>query len=257
LLLSAAALVEGNHKYLKGANGRRALCATISDDCAGFDVERVRRFVGGGYTLGQLDADAHTRVVYGKCRSPFLTTEKALRGDFEYQTGGLSAVGIARSARGEKGVSIDDPTSYSLVTTYTRVSAGLASLAVAVALAIPETESYWRGVVGLAGVDRGAAASPWDTALVWLAQDKVARVMVRLFDTRKAADALQDLNRLYGPGATVGQVTKWSLPGGITAKLDLGTSAALTVEDPLLIGKLGGLGSSHQRPGSVGTSTSP
>jgi hypothetical protein len=234
VLSSAATLCDGAKRFLKDANGRRSMCATIADDCSGFDAERLRRFISGGYTLGQLDADAHARVVYGKCRGDFLRNERELRAAFLSEVGGTAAVGIARSARGDKGISVEDPSSYALFSAYTGATAPMAKLAVAAALAIPDTEAYWRGAVSLAADSSAATANCWGKAIVWPAQGRVARVMVPILDATKAKEAVAELSKIYGLGATTGAVTTWALPSGVTARLDLGTSAALVVEDPTL-----------------------
>ncbi|WP_437778986.1 hypothetical protein [Sorangium sp. So ce1097] len=76
------------------------------------------------------------------------------------------------------------------------------------------------------------ASSNWGNAVVWLREDRVIRVVVNLSADDKLGGLPGVLAGIYGaPGSTQGTVTTWTLPSGITAKLDIGAAVALTLID--------------------------
>ena len=98
----------------------------------------------------------------------------------------------------------------------------MAKLGVLVANAIPSTEAYWRGAVTLDPPD--GTKTEWLSAVVWLRNDVVVRVLLNVSDATQARGTADlSLAAVYGAaGTTKGAVTVWQLPDGVTATLDIG-----------------------------------
>ncbi len=251
ILQAGSALFDGSIAFVKTSNGRRSMCATISHDCDDFSTDLLRRFISGGYTLGQVDADAHTRVVYGKCRGAYLSDESTLRHSFTSALGALGAHGFARAARGTHPISADDPPSYALIKQYMRITDAQAKLVVGLAGAIAATETHFRGAIVVtpesleqeAVIDGGSeGADALQSPIVWLQDGKVARLQSGIYDEKMLGALTKEYTKLYGAGDSKGTNTEWHLPGG-TARLDVGAAAMLTVESPVM----------NQAPAAVGT----
>ena len=193
------------------------------------DAERVRTYTSGGYSLGQIDTDAHSRVVYGKCRGPFLQNEKSLTSRLVARTGGLGGIGLARATRPDRTLKPSEPPSFLVFSSRSKLEPPWARFGVVLANALPQAEKYWNGAITLtAGSD---TKSDWGSAAAWLRDGRVARVLVNVQSGSKLGDLPKALALVYGaPGTTSGTVTTWSLPGGVVAKLDIGAAAALVVE---------------------------
>lgn len=223
-------LVDGAFTFARSKQTRRPLCAVIAESCDDLDPERVRTYVQGGYSLGQIDTDAHSRVVYGKCRNPFLQSEKTLQNKLVKRAGFLGGIGLARATQSDHKLKPDVPASYTVYSSRSRLDGTTAKLGVQIANAIPDAESYWQGAVALIP---GEGASPdWGNAIVWMRDGHVVRVLVNVLSDDKLGDLPVALATVYGaPGSTQGTVTTWSLQSGITAKLDIGAAVALTLID--------------------------
>jgi hypothetical protein len=123
----------------------------------------------------------------------------------------------------------DVPASYSVYSSRSKLDGTTAKLGVQIANAIPDAENYWQGAVAL--VPPEEASSDWGTAIVWLREGRVVRIVVNLMADDKLGDMPGVLAGTYGAaGSTQGTVTTWSLPSGITAKLDIGAAVALLVQ---------------------------
>jgi hypothetical protein len=243
------ALLRGGLTFARAHTSRRELCALIADSCDDMDPERVRKYTQGEYSLGQIDADAHSRVVNGRCRAQFLQHEKLLARSLVRRTGGLSGIGLARASRGDHELKADAPSTFSVYSSRSALDTALAKFGVLVANAIPSTEQYWRGAVALVSPSSDAGArGPWFGGVVWLRDGRVVRALVNLLQDDKLGDLPQLLVETYGsPGATRGAVTTWSLPGGIVATLNIGAAVSLAVESA----------ATTHAPASTGPVTSP
>ncbi len=223
-------LVDGAFTFARSRQTRRPLCAVIAESCDDLDPERVRTYVQGGYTLGKIDADAHSRVVYGKCRNPFLQGEKRFQNKLVKRAGFLGGIGLARATQSDHQIKPDVPASYAVYSSRSKLDGTMAKLGVQIANAIPDAESYWQGAVAL--VPAEGASSDWGTAVVWLREGRVVRLVVNLLADDKLGDLPGVIAAVYGAeGRTQGTVTTWALPSGITAKLDIGAAVALTLTD--------------------------
>lgn len=232
---AAAALFRGTVKFSKLQNTRRSISAVIKTDCSDLDGDRVRTYVLGDYALSQLDADAHSRVVNGPCRGPYLQHEHELQWRFVSETGALGAIGLARATRSPSTLDPTVPSTYAVYTQRSGLDAATARLGVQIANALGATEKYWDGTVALS-LGKDTNDDTWGDATVWLHDGHVARVLVNFASSAKLPDLAATLTTLYGkPGATTAAVTTWTLDGGITARLDIGAAAALVVEDPKAI----------------------
>lgn len=224
----AADFYDGGIKFLRDPTGRRVLCATLDESCDDFDDKRVRRFVLGGFSLGQLDADAHTRVVYGKCRGKFLAKETKLRPWFLSYAGVLTGPGIQRTVSGNKPMDAADSKTFSTLSSRTGLHRGAAAVAVIVANAMESTEAFWSGAITI--VPPKSKTEHWDEAIIWIVDGRVARALINVREPG-SADGMQQLSNTYGaPGSKVDAVTVWTLNDGVEARLDLGGCASLVVE---------------------------
>jgi hypothetical protein len=222
--------INGAFTFALSKQTHRLLCMVIAKSYDALDPERVRTYVQGGYSFGQIDADAHSRVVYGKCRSPFLQGEKKLQNKLVKRAGLLGGIGLARATQSDHQLKPDVPASYSFYSSRSKLGGTTAKLAVQLANAIPDAESYWQGAVALVAPE--GASPDWGTAIVWVREGRVVRVVVNLLADDKLGDMPGVLAGIYGaPGATQGTVTTWSLPSGVTAKLDIGAAVALVVQN--------------------------
>jgi hypothetical protein len=227
------ALFRGGLTFARARTSRREVCALIADSCDDVEPERVRKYTQGGYSLGQIDADAHSRVVNGKCRALYLQHEKALARSLVRRTGGLSGIGLARASRPDRELKPDTPSTFSVYSSRSGLDSAPAKFGVMVANALPATELYWRGAVALvpASGDSGAESS-WFRAVVWLRDGHVVRALVNPLHEETLGDLPQLLQATYGsPGTTRGAVTTWSLASGVTATLDIGAAESLVVEN--------------------------
>jgi hypothetical protein len=226
------ALLRGGLTFARAHTSRRELCALIADGCDDMDPERIRKYTQGGYSLGQIDADAHSRVVYGKCRAQFLQHEKPLARSLVRRTGGLPGIGLARASRADHELKSDTPSTFSVYASRSGLDSTTAKFGVLAANAVPTTEQYWRGAVALVPTTADAGErGPWFTGVVWLRDGHVVRALVNLLQDDKLGDLPQLLAETYGfPGTTRAAVTTWSLPGGVVATLNIGAAVSLVVE---------------------------
>jgi len=219
----------GGITFARAHSSRREICALIADSCDDMDPDRVRTYTQGGYTLAQLDADAHSRVVYGKCRTPFLQHQETLATRLVRRTGALAGIGLARAARPDHQLDPSAPSTFSTYSSRSGLEPGLAKFGVEVANAVPAAEVYWRGAVALAPA--ADAKSDWLTAVAWLRDGHVTRVLLNVSDETKLGDLPSTLASVFGsPGTTKTTVTTWSLSGGHSAILDIGAATSLVVE---------------------------
>ena len=223
-------LVNGAIAFAEEHTTRRTLSALISDGCDDLDADRVSKYVSGGYTLATIDADAHSRVVYGKCRGPFLQGEKKLQTKLLRRAGGLAGVGLARASRTDHQLNPDDPATFAIYSSRSKLDQPVAKFGVMIANALPQTEAYWHGAVVL--LPGEGAKTDWRSAVVWIRDGKVARILVNITADDKLGDLPKTLADIYGaPGTTQGTVTTWSLAGN-TARLDIGGAVSLVLESP-------------------------
>lgn len=227
----ALALYDGAVRFVKSRRqGGRAVCAVVADDCSDLDPARVGKYVAGEYSLAQIDADAHSRVVYGKCRYPYLQHETHLQRMFVARTGGLAAIGLSRAAQADRSLKPDEPSTYATYTSRMGLSAAKAKLGVQIANGMPETIKFWTGAVTLVA-PADSPSGPWGAAMVWLRDGKVVRMLIQPTKDDQIGELPSALASVYGgPGTTHGAVTTWSLPSGATARLDIGAALALVVE---------------------------
>lgn len=226
---AAEDLFGGSVTFVRARKARREVCAVINDSCDDVATDRVRTYVSGGYSLAQIDADAHSRVANGKCRGPYLQNEKKLVMRLAATTGALSGVGLARASRADHQVSAEDAASFAVFSSRSGLDSKMAKLGVLIANAIPDAEAYWKGTVTLDPPKE--AKGTWLGAVVWLRDDRVVRAVLNVADDKKLGTLPKTLAEVYGsPGTTRGTITTWSLPNGVTAKLDIGASTGLLVE---------------------------
>jgi hypothetical protein len=222
-------LADGSRVFSRPRNNGRPICAAITESCDDIDPARVRRYVEGGYSLGQLDADAHSRVVDGKCRGAYLRNELRLQRNFVYRTGAFGAIGLARSARRDRKLDPEKTSSYATYSVRSKLDEKTARAGVLLANALAATEKYWTGAVAL--LPDAASATSWSSALVWLSDGKVSRVLLNVADETKLGELEKQLELTYGkPGKKSGTVAQWALPDGASARLDLGAAVSLVVE---------------------------
>jgi hypothetical protein len=224
----AATLLDGMLTFVKPKSARRPIAAVISDDCGDLDVERVRTYVSGGYSLGELDGAARVRVANGKCRGQYVQHERELQLRFLRRAGVFGAIGLARASRPDRKVEPADPATFAVYTTRTALDPKVARFGVRLANGLPEAEAYWNGAITL---DAGPAAKPWRHAIAWMKDGRVVRLLLNFDDDSKLGAFRTTLGELYGaPGTSAGAVTKWTLDGGVTARLDLGAALTLVIE---------------------------
>jgi hypothetical protein len=222
-------LFKGGLTFARGHSSRRELCALIADSCDDVDADRVRTYMQGGYSLGQIDADAHSRVVYGKCRTAFLQHEKTVATRLVRRAGALGGIGLARAARPDRQLDPNNPSSFGTYASRSSLEPGVAKFGVLVANALPAAEEYWKGAVSL--VPAEGTKTDWLSAVAWLRDGRVIRILLNVSDDTKLGDLPGALASVYGgPGITKGTVTTWSLPGALSAKLDIGAATSLVVE---------------------------
>ena len=94
---------------------------------------RIEKYVSGEYSLAQIDADAHSRVVYGKCRYPYLQHEAHLQRMFIARTGALGAIGLSRATQSDRTLQPETPSTYATYASRMHLSAAKAKLGVQVA----------------------------------------------------------------------------------------------------------------------------
>jgi hypothetical protein len=222
-------LFTGGLTFARAHSSRRELSALISDKCDDMDAARVASYVAGGYSLGQIDADAHSRVVYGSCRGPFLQHEKSLATRLVRRAGAFGGIGLARAARSDRQLDPQNPSTFAVYESRSNLEAGVAKFGVEIANALPVAEGYWHGTVAL---DAPAAnRGEWQSAVAWLRDDRVVRVLVNVGDDAKLAELPAVLAKVYGStGRTQGTETTWEQPGGLSATLDIGAVTSLTIE---------------------------
>lgn len=143
--------------------------------------------------------------------------------------GALSGIGLARASRSDRQLSATDPASYSVYASRSGLETKLARLGVLVANAVPATESFWKGAVALDPPKEAKGA--WLSAVVWLREDRIVRVLVNVGDEKTLGELPKLLNGIYErPGSTKGTITTWTLADGTSARLDIGAAASLVVE---------------------------
>ncbi len=223
-------LLGGGLTFARGRQARRELCALISEDCADLAVDRVRTYTQGGYSLGQIDADAHSRVVYGKCRNAFLQDEKRFATKLVRRVGAFGGIGLARGSRVDHKLTPEEPASFAVYSSRSRLKPKTAKFGVLVANALPAAEDYWKGAVALQPPKDSNVN--WMSAVVWLRDGKVSRALLNVSNDDKLGDLPKILAQVYGaPGKTLGTVTTWSVPGGLTITLDIGSATSLVVSE--------------------------
>jgi len=221
-------LLKGGLTFARANSSRRELCALISDSCDDVDTNRVRTYTQGSYSLGQIDADAHSRVVYGKCRTPFLQNERTLATRLVKKVGALGGIGLARAARPDHQLDPNSPSSFGTYASRSNLEASVAKFGVLVANALPAAEDYWKGAVSL--VPPAGPKDGWGSGVAWLRDGQVVRVLLNVGDDTKLGDLPAALAGAYAaPGITNGAVTTWSLPGGVWTRLDIGAATSLVV----------------------------
>jgi hypothetical protein len=225
----AGKLTTGSRVFSLPRNNGRPICACISDACDDMDPDRVRRYVEGGFSLGQLDADAHSRVVYGKCRGTYLRNERALQRKFVLKTGGLAGIGLARAAQSDRSLDPNKRSTYATFSGRSKLDEATSKAGVLLANGVFKAENYWVGAIAL--VPAPDAAQVWSSAMVWVADGKVTRIMLNVADQSKLGELPKTLEAEYGkPSASAGTVTSWQLPNGLSARLDAGAAMSLVVE---------------------------
>jgi hypothetical protein len=226
------ALFRGGFAFATSKKARRERCAVIADSCDDLDPTRVRKYVEGGYSLRQIDADARSRVEYSKCRGPYIQHEKALGWDFARRAGALGGIGLARASRPDRHLNPDDASTFAVYSSRSSLDAAPAKLGVLIANALPEVERYWSGAVGLRlGALGDAGDAVGFTAVVWLRHGHVVRAMLNVLKDDKVGDLPKTLADFYGsPGKSAGTVTKWTLGDGSTVTLDIGAATSVVVE---------------------------
>ena len=149
---------------------------------------------------------------------PFLQHERTLATRFVRRAGALGGIGLARAASAGHPLDPENPSTFSVYASRSNLESGVAKFGVEVANALPAVEQYWRGTVAL---DAPAATrGEWQSAVAWIRDDRVVRVLVNVGDDAKLAELPATLTRVYGsPGRTRGAVTTWNLPGGLSATL--------------------------------------
>ena len=150
------------------------------------DPERVRTYFEGGYSLGKIDADAHSRVVYGACRNPFLRSEKRLAVKLAWRTGAFSGIGLARAVQKDRRLDPDASKTYRTYSSRSKLDKTVARFGVMVANGILPAEAYWQGTIAL--LPGGEAKSEWRSAVVWLRDGKVARILLNVLANDKLGD---------------------------------------------------------------------
>jgi hypothetical protein len=192
-----------------------------------FDAARLAKFESGGYSLGALDDEAHSRVVYGKCRSLYLAKEKSLlRYRFVRRTGGLAGVGLARGSRSDHTIDPATPSTFSLYTERSHLSPGAAKVGATIANAAAKMHDYWQGVIVL-HPSKPLGESPWGTALAWMEGGKLTHVVVNIQHDDTLGELPKTLAAVYGPAASsTGTVSTWRR-GGAEVDLDIGGRAFL------------------------------
>lgn len=227
----AEALFRGGLTFARGRKARREVCAVIADSCDDVDATRLRKYISGALSLTQIDADAHSRVVNGKCRGPYLQHEKALARAFAYRAGALGGIGLARASRPDRQLKADDASTFAVYSSRSELDAAPAKFGVLVANALPDAEKYWSGTVALFPAD--PSSGDWPRAVVWLRDGHVTRALVNVVvETEKLGDVPTKLGTFYGSaGTTKGTVTTWPLTDGTTVTLDIGAVASFIVEN--------------------------
>lgn len=244
----AATLTDGTLEFGKDKSGRRVLCALMAEDCEDLDPARARTYTEGGYRPFQIDADAHSRVVYGKCRATFLSREGFFRGRLLRRTGGLGGIGLARAMREDRKLDPEATTTFDTFKFKSKLKGDVAKIAVTVANALPEVEQYFSHTIVLRG--GGDVDTRWGVAIVWIRDGKVVRMLVNLSNDEAIPDLAKQLSKGYGDeGATVGTVTTWKVSGA-RVRLDIGAAASLVVDDGKELESVAASGSASALPSS-------
>jgi len=227
-MLGAMGLLDGSRTFVRPRQARRPIGAVIDLSCDDFDRERVRSYVLGAYSLGDLDGASRNRVANGACRGEYVRNERELQANFVARTGGLAGVGLSRASRADRNILHDDPSSYAIFASRSQLEAPIAKLGAHIAASLERTEAYWKGAISLeAGRDKGL----WGGAVVWLQDEKVRRVLVNVLDDTELDSLPALLSKEYGAEpSSKGTTHVWQLPGGARATLDLGAARSLLIE---------------------------
>lgn len=224
----AALLAQGASKFVQLRSTRRSLCAVLREDCGHLDAVAVRKYVDGGFSLSELDAEAHRRVAFGPCRGLFLGAEERFRAEFARRTGALGPIGLARSARKDRRLDPADPSTFQILVTQTGLPPAAAQVAVRVANALQSTDDYFRGCIAVLAPFCGEEHC---VALAWLREGIVVRVAVYFRQLDGGVPVAERLRVMYGLSATaIGPLLTWRLADGSTARLDTGPAEVLVVE---------------------------
>lgn len=217
----AGQLYDGSVRFSAPRNARRPIGATLVAGCSDVDRDRTRSYFAGGYTLGQIDGEARTRI--GPCLGTFTQREEELKTRFRSRLGGLAAIGLARASRPDRRLDPDDPASFTVFETRGRLGRPAAELGVRIANAIPDLERRLDGVVQLVPDD----ASVFRSALVWVEGGVVTRAEVTLASVEDVLGAVETAEKDLGPGRKDGAAISWTPEGGAMTRLDRGAGWVL------------------------------
>ncbi len=222
--MAAAELLDGSMTFVRPRPARRPICATVKEDCTGLDVDRIRRYMAGGFSLGELDAAARARVSNGRCLGQYLAREREFQVEFVSITGGLAGIGLARSSQPGRALDPARPATYAVFKARSGLNPDVAAFGVRVANGLEATKAYFAGAIEL----HVGNAAP--SALVWLRDGLVSRVLMNLDG---ATPGLQEeLSSLYGgPPDDSGTEQTWQVDAGaVTARLDTVVTMSLLLE---------------------------
>lgn len=227
LALLVGEYMDGGRVFVRPKNARRPLGAMIREDCVDYDADRIRTYVTEGYSLDRLDAEARTRLAYGKCRVSYVQHETQMKRLFLGRAGIWAGIGLARATRPDRKLSPDNPSSYQVYTIRNGLDAGAARLGVLLVNELSRTEAFWSGAIAL----KGRTDGPFGGAVIWGKNGKVDRVLVNLSEWDQLDALPKDFDRLLGvAGKTEGNRVRWQLSGDRTVTLDLGIAQGLWLE---------------------------
>jgi hypothetical protein len=224
----ASALYNGCSEFSGAYTSRRQLAALVAESCDDLDPSRVRTYVEGGYSLSQIAADANTRVQYGSCRTQFLQGQKALAAKLIRRSGAFGGIGLARATRPDHKLDPDDASSFLVYSSRSKLAQSAARIGVILANAMPQVEAFWDGAIAV--LPSSDAASDWRSAVVWIRDGRVSKILANAKSFDKLGDLPKTLSATYGTaGSGQGTVTKWTLTDGTPVTLDIGAAGYLLV----------------------------
>jgi len=219
----------GGKEFSTAHVSRRQVCALMADECDDLDPDRVRTYVFGGYSLGQIDVDANVRVANSKCRNPYMKAEKRFAYKLSARAGAFPGIGLARATSKDRTLDPEDSGTYKVFSSRSKLEPKVAKFGVQLANGIEKAEEFWKGAIAV--LPASTPDATWGSAVVWLTDGRISRILVNVRADDKLGDLPKELAEVYGSaGVTQGSVTKWEIPGGVTATLDIGAAASLVVE---------------------------